>query len=529
MSVVQPDVATILKDTPTVFSELLASSYSESVNKELKKDRGQFFTPRQLATFMASLASIKPNIDLIRILDPGCGTLTLTCALVQRIVELNPSIRAIEVDAYDTDPSLCTLIDDVISVADQWGRKQDVEINIRYIQEDFILANRAAIQNNDQNGRYDIVISNPPYFKIGKQDARLEVFKDALHGQQNIYGLFLLASLKLLKEGGELIYLIPRSFTSGLYFQSFREQFLSFATLEHIHIFGSRAESFKKDNVLQENIILKALKQKSDASRVVRISHSAGVNEARVDEARQYDEATLIQDHGQSNIIHLPINDLEEFAIKVFRQWHNTLECYGMKVSTGPVVPFRSAALLASKRSPGSKLVPLIWMHNCLKMKLDLSVIKKDKQQWILDNRKSNSKTLENKNYVLLRRFSSKDDEYKLVATPIFANGLGYSRIGIENHLNYLHKPDGELERVEALGLSVLYNSTLFEAYFRSFSGNTQISATELNKTPMPPLELIVEIGKEYQRLSLEGIEGIDDIVERVLNLKRYKDARWIK
>jgi len=354
-----------------------------------------------------------------------------------------------------------------------------------------------------------MVISNPPYFKIGKSDSRLQVFKDKLHGQQNIYGLFLLASLSLLKEGGQLIYLIPRSFTSGLYFQSFREQFLPIATLEHIHVFGSRVDGFKKDNVLQENIILKVVKAKSDIPSPITISHSNGVTDASRNLGRQYRENVIIQDHGKLKIIHLPVNEQEEFAISVFSQWQNTLDCYNMRVSTGPVVPFRSEDFLAFEKHSRRKLVPLVWMHNCLKMRLDLTIKKKDKQPWLMDNIKSNSKTLESKNYVLLRRFSSKDDEYKLVATPVFADKLKHARIGIENHMNYLHRPGGELSSCEALGLAVLYNSSLFEAYFRSFSGNTQISATELNKTPMPPIESIIEIGKEYQRLSLDGIEGI--------------------
>lgn len=518
------EILTIPEQTPTVLSEWIANNYSESITKEQKKQRGQFFTPSELAAYMASFADINAEIDRINILDPGCGTLTLTCALLEQIVESNPNIRKIEVDAYDTDTSLDELNRGVISTVINWGQRQRIDIKINFMTEDFILKNREILQIENCFGKYDYVISNPPYFKIGKHDPRLKAFKNRLHGQQNIYGLFLLASLNLLKDGGQLIYLIPRSFTSGLYFQSFREQFLSSATLERIHIFGSRVEGFKKDKVLQENIILKAARTKSDICGLVSISHSKGMLDATNDLRRQYHENSIIQDHGKFKIIHLPVNDLEEFAISIFGRWQNTLECYGIKASTGPVVPFRSKKFLAFEKRSRSKFVPLIWMHNCMKMKLDLSIAKKDKEPWILASTKSNSKTLESKNYVLLRRFSSKDDEYKLVATPVFSDRLKYSHIGIENHMNYLHRPGGELGTIESLGLAVLYNSSLFEAYFRSFSGNTQISATELNKTPMPPLELIIEIGKEYQRLSLKGIEGIDDIVERVLNFKKVTE-----
>ena len=423
MRTVEAEIITMPRETPIVLSEGVANSYSETIDKQHKKERGQFFTPMKWASFMASFACVNTELKRLKILDPGCGTLILTCALLERIVKVNPNISLIEVDAYDTDASLEELNAEIINSVTRWGDELGVKIRINFMTADFILANREMPQEG-KFGNYDYVISNPPYFKIGKQDPRLSVFKGKLQGQQNIYGLFLLVSSYLLKQGGQLIYLIPRSFTSGLYFQSFREHFLSIATLEYIHIFGSRAEGFKKDDVLQENIILTASRNPSNTSNLVSISYSKGIANIENDLIRQYHKSTIIQDHGKFKIIHLPINDQEEFAINVFGRWKNTLECYGMKVSTGPVVPFRSKEFLRFEKRSKHKFAPLVWMHNCLKMRLDLSITKSDKQRWVLDNNRSNSKTLANKNYVLLRRFSSKDDEYKLVATPVFADKL---------------------------------------------------------------------------------------------------------
>ncbi len=103
--------------------------------------------------------------------------------------------------------------------------------------------------------KYDLIISNPPYFKISKSDERAIIAKSIVHGQPNIYSIFLMTSAKLLTKNGEMIYIIPRSFASGPYFRLFREQFFKEILLKNIHIFNSRRKAFKRDKVLQENII----------------------------------------------------------------------------------------------------------------------------------------------------------------------------------------------------------------------------------------------------------------------------------
>ena len=67
-------------------------------------------------------------------------------------------------------------------------------------------------------------------------------------------------SLFNLKENAEMVYIIPRSWTSGAYFKAFREYFLHYGKLEHIHLFVSRDKVFKQEQVLQETIILKVKK-----------------------------------------------------------------------------------------------------------------------------------------------------------------------------------------------------------------------------------------------------------------------------
>ena len=57
-----------------------------------------------------------------------------------------------------------------------------------------------------------------------------------------------------------MVYIIPRSWTSGAYFKRFRQYFLTEGKLEHIHLFVSRDKVFDKEDVLQETIIIKVRK-----------------------------------------------------------------------------------------------------------------------------------------------------------------------------------------------------------------------------------------------------------------------------
>ena len=46
-------------------------------------------------------------------------------------------------------------------------------------------------------------------------------------------------------------------------------------------------------------------------------------------------------------------------------------------------------------------------------------------------------------------------------------------------------------------GLYVLFNSTLYDKYYRILNGSTQVNSTEINSMPVPDLECIQEMGRK--------------------------------
>jgi adenine-specific DNA-methyltransferase len=94
----------IEQELPSQFADRLGVAYASSVNQQHKKENGQFFTPIDIASLMGSYSEFDGNS--VRILDPGCGSAVLSCALVEHLANTNKKLKAIELVAYEIDSEL---------------------------------------------------------------------------------------------------------------------------------------------------------------------------------------------------------------------------------------------------------------------------------------------------------------------------------------------------------------------------------------------------------------------------------------
>ncbi|MEQ1731939.1 MAG: hypothetical protein ABL982_26500, partial [Vicinamibacterales bacterium] len=85
-------------------------------------------------------------------------------------------------------------------------------------------------------------------------------------------------------------------------------------------------------------------------------------------------------------------------------------------------------------------------------------------------------------------------------------------RIGLENHLNFIHRPGGKLHLDEAFGIAVLLSSSLVEQYFRIANGNTQVNATDIEALPLPSAATIGALGREAQARRLVPGAGTPEV-----------------
>ena len=344
---------------------------------------------------------------------------------------------------------------------------------------------------------------------IERDKAELERFVSDNRSWLPDYALFMAICAKLLAEDGQMIFITPRSFASGRYFQSFRNFLFQHVSIELIHLFNTRKDTFAKDEVLQELVIMRMIPS-GNGGRIT-VSYSQGISDLDHPYQKVYAASEIVDVSSEEKVVYLPVDRRDEAILSLFRSWDGNMEKYGIKISTGPVVAFRAYDFIVNE--PGDDTVPLYWLHNVVKMLCDHPVQKKDKGQYIKVAPETKSALLPNKNYVLLRRFSSKDDNSRLVAAPYFGNMAQHEFVGIENKLNYIYRPKGHLRRDEVMGITALLDSEMFDAWFRTFNGNINVSATELRMMPLPAIETIREIGRKIILRNNYSIDFINDLV----------------
>jgi adenine-specific DNA-methyltransferase len=505
---------------PLHFADQIGAEYTKSVTSRHKKDNGQFFTPVEIAELMASLVKVSKKKSL-RILDPGCGTGVLSIALIKQLVEQDKALEHIDLVVYETDDALLPYTKRALEALKKWLVDKGIELNKHIITKDFVLANTHCFKHCEEKDKFDYIISNPPYFKLAKDDPRSLAAKDIVNGQFNIYAVFMGLSAKMLNDHGQLVYITPRSYSSGNYFRTFREVFFKEIDLEKIHLFVSRKDTFSRDSVLQEIVIIKGTKSNGvDKNHTVEISSSHGLRDITHPKKKLFKLDQLIDFNSREKILHFPTNDQEEAIVSLFKSWEGSLEKYDIKVSTGPVVSFRAWDFIKDQYENGAVfLAPLFWLHNVGKMHLEWPVPRANKGQYIVINEQSRSILIPNKDYILLRRFSTKDDKSRLIAAPYFTNYHKADFIGVENKVNYIYRPKGHLNRNELVGLCALLNSELFDAYFAIFNGNVNVSATELREMSFPPLEIIKQIGDRIILSNDYSMSTINAVVAKTFAL----------
>jgi len=510
-------------DAGLVAAESAAARHLARTTDEDRKSRGQFFTPAPVARFMSSLFENVP--ESVRLLDAGAGMGALTAAVCDRFAD-EKGVQQVEIDLFETDPLAVARLTETIESCK--GRLSDAGVAMRGTirVEDFvesvILRERSLFTSPDIPAKYDLAIMNPPYFKLPADSEHARLARIIGPSQPNIYSLFLAAAIDRLVPGGELVAITPRSFCNGLYFKNFRNWLIERADLLRIHAFGSRTETFREAKVLQESIITHYRKRDpSDAPRTsVLISRSFGRDFDDV-ETEALPVSRIIDTSCGDALISIPESPRDAEIIEIAESWPTRFQDTGLTISTGPVVMFRTREF--HSEAPTHDTVPLLTSHHVRGGRVEWPRAKKKWPTSFFDSKASRKHLLPTANYVLVKRFTAKEEHRRLSASAMRGDDFSDERIAIENHLNYIAHAERPLSINEVTGVAALLNSALMDRYFRSFSGNTQVNATEVRTMKFPPLAVIAAIGEELSGDPPTGA-GAEEIVMR--NLKLSKSVR---
>ena len=172
---------------------VISRSITKNLEKTTKKNNGIYFTPPK--TILKNIDFLNPYFQNIKsVLEPSCSS----CEYITKLdnlfnldftcIEKNKEIYS-QIKTYEKD-------------------------NIKILNSDFI--------NYDIENKFDLIIGNPPYFVIQKNIVSSEYYK-YFEGRPNIFIIFIIKSLKMLKENGILSFVLPNSFINSSYYNKARK------------------------------------------------------------------------------------------------------------------------------------------------------------------------------------------------------------------------------------------------------------------------------------------------------------------
>jgi adenine-specific DNA-methyltransferase len=453
---------------------------------------GQYFTPISVAQYMASL--LGPCPSHVSILDAGAGIGMLFASAIIELCQRLDHPETINVIAYELDSQLATQARKTLADCMRIARSFGVIVTGEVRNTDFIADSARLLTTNllsqDISPKFDIIVINPPYQKITASSPERRSLSTLGIETTNLYTGFLELSIRHLKDQGQIIAITPRSFCNGSYFRRFREYLLCQTALTHLHLFENRTDAFRDNSVLQESLIFRVIKNKKDI-KTISVSH------LRLPLGKEVSEDIPI-----SEIIH---HDDSEKFIRIPDKnakcsnfpFRTSLKELQIAVSTGRVVDFRAASFL--RFDPSCDTMPLLYPIHCPDGDISWPILGGKKPNALFSAPETNSLSIPNGNYVLVKRFSAKEQPRRIMASLYEASWFPEADafgLGLENHLNYFHKQGRGLECTLARGLTLYLSATCVDSYFRRFSGHTQVNATDLRNIPYPAQDQLNLLGK---------------------------------
>ena len=221
----------------TLSFDLISKIYERTRNHEEKKKLGEFYTPISVVKYILDAVGYKnqKNVENKKIIDISCGSGSFIVQAVRRLVErwkeklnitelselsINDAKRIIENVQYniigvDINPVAVILCQVNIQLAlfniFNLIKKSEKD----YVFPKFKIFNISALELS-LSEEYDFVVGNPPYLFIRNipQHQREIINTKNLEtnvGQYDYYQIFMELGIKLLKNHGNLGYIVPDS------------------------------------------------------------------------------------------------------------------------------------------------------------------------------------------------------------------------------------------------------------------------------------------------------------------------------
>lgn len=208
--------------------------YTVVENNKVKNKFGQYFTPKLVVDFMIELADISVNS---KILEPSCGEGVFLSCLRKKGFD--------NVIGYEIDEELARGVE-----------------SVQY--ESFV---SAKIEDT-----FDLIIGNPPYIRWKNLEDKLKqelsenfLWNKYFNSLCDYLYIFILKSIELLNENGQLIFICPEYWMSTTHSLSLRNYMVSKGYFEEIYHFS---ETPIFDKVTVSIVIFKFVKSNKKSNKI---------------------------------------------------------------------------------------------------------------------------------------------------------------------------------------------------------------------------------------------------------------------
>ncbi len=468
---------------------LLADYFSNIITaQKLMHERqklGQFFTPINTALKFVDFFNYKTNKTKIKICEPACGTAILSAAFIEKLCTFN-KVSAIELTCYEIDDSILNYTNLVLQKLKDYCEHNGVSFNYSLINKDFILENKHIFDDDVNNGYYDVVISNPPFFKLNNYDNRVKIAQKIIFGLPNIYTIFYYISTKIVKNNGHLLFLIPRSFCSGSFFKQYRNQFVDYIKFNKIFHFAADNKIFDSHSVLYEFILLHSQKKKATTYNI-KISH-----------ADKIDNITNITYNYRfninTNLLPLAASKKDLAILKKIGKFNNTLKSLGFNVIYKQLIITEVENKLTSISDKNT--IPVIWLHNIESKKFIFPMDYKY-PNYIKNSKKIKQYTIPNKNYIFFRRYNNNDYITRIKSAVYLRYIKFYDELAIDRLVGVLYTENADITEETYIGISEYINSEFVNSYFRMINGIINVTGDMILDLPVPDISVLNKMGRQ--------------------------------
>ena len=495
------------------------------VREKSKSDNvrlGRLFTKKDTAALFADMIKIDRTKSAYTILDVGAGTGILSAAAIERICRDCPKIEQIFLTCYENNPDFADMLEDNLErIRKKCRHDYDVRLFVTVYRENYLTEskNHYTVTFFDTvPDKYDIVISNPPTDLAEKHSEDADGVGGISQLKISKAFLFLKNAKDSVEDDGQLIMMLPTTFSSASALTPLRREISEALALTRVHLFIGKQKNEDRAVPLKKSFLVsytKPVTKEPPATVTVSTSYDNG---KAVIELGDLPYGFIVD--ARSGALTLPKSPEDTKIVKYISSFPETLDSIGLKMSTGLIIDSKCEGLLFTE--PEESTVPLLRLQTLKGGQV--KVPQPIKRQYLAPV--SPSLIQKNKNMILVKRVPAKSDERFVNSAIYLASSLPqYKYVSTHNKINFIDTKDKNAEMSARLvfGLFALINSTVYDRYISIVSKSRQINSKEMRSLPLPPQNVIENIGTRIIALRQLSVQACDSIVNPTLHIIEKK------